>query len=397
MNILYFDCFSGISGDMVLGALIDAGLDASELEKELGKLSLEDWHLDISKVSKHGLAGTQVKVIVEDKITERKVSEILNIVEKSSLPQQIIKDSIAILKRIGDAESKIHGRPAADLHLHELGGTDTIIDVVGAVIGLNLLKIDKVYSSPVHVGKGFVSCAHGLLPVPAPATMELLTQANTPIFGKDIEAELTTPTGAAILTYLTSSFGSLPPLDIDSIGYGAGEKDLPIPNLLRVLIGYQNTIITQENYIQESCTSIEANIDDMNPELYSYLMDRLFSIGALDVYMIPIYMKKNRPGILLGTISEKDIVENIVDLLLKETTTLGVRIHEMKRCILPREEIQVSTKYGDVKVKIAKISGRITNISPEYESCRVLAENSGVSLKEVYQEASSATLNQYPN
>ncbi|MFC2045097.1 nickel pincer cofactor biosynthesis protein LarC [Chloroflexota bacterium] len=393
MNILYFDCFSGISGDMILGALIDAGLDASELQSELAKLSLSDWHLDIKKVSKHGLAGTQVKVITDDTKTARKMSEILSIVEDSPLQDNIKNDSIAILKRIGEAESKIHGKPAADLHLHELGGTDTIIDVVGAVVGINKLQIDKVYSSSVHVGKGFVSCAHGLLPVPAPATVALLAQSNTPVFGRDIEAELTTPTGAAILTYLTSSF-SLPPMDIKHIGYGAGERDLPIPNLLRVIIGQQTDATISSDYIQDNCISIEANIDDMNPELYSYLMDRLFQIGALDVYMAPLYMKKNRPAVLLGVITKDDIMEDVIDLILKETTTLGVRIHDMKRTILPREELRVTTKYGDVIVKVAKVGGKITNISPEYDSCRNLAIKVGVPLKEVYQETLGTIVNQ---
>jgi len=394
MRILYFDCFSGISGDMILGALIDAGLDASELQSELEKLSLDDWHIDVNKVLKQGLSGTQVKVTTEETQTARKVSEILSIVENSSLQDNVKSDSIAILKRIGEAESKIHGKPAADLHLHELGGTDTIIDVVGAVIGINKLQIDKVYSSPVHVGKGFVSCAHGLLPIPAPATVELLTQVNAPIFGRDIEAELTTPTGAAILTHLAHSFGSLPSMDVKHTGYGVGERDLPIPNLLRIFIGTQTDDITASDYIQESCVAIEANIDDMNPELYSYLMDRLFQIGALDVYMVPIYMKKNRPGVLLGVIIRGDIVEDAIDLVLRETTTLGVRLHDMRRKILLREELQVATKYGDVKVKIAKAGSRITNISPEYESCRILAEAIGVPLKEVYQEVWRTTLNQ---
>jgi len=387
MKILYFDCFSGISGDMILGALVDIGLDPSELQAELEKLRLDGWRLEVSKVPRQGLTGTQVKVIIEEAQTPRKVSETLGIIDNSSLEDEAKSKSKAILERIGEVESKVHGQPMSEFHLHELGSIDTIIDVVGAATGIIRLQIDKVYSSSIHVGKGFVNSSHGPLPVPAPATLELLASAKAPIYGKDIETELVTPTGAAILTYLVDGFGSLPTMHIERTGYGAGAKNLPIPNLLRVFLGTQISDATASDYLEESCVTIEANIDDMNPELYSYVMDRLFQIGALDVYMVPIYMKKNRPGVLLGVLACEETAEAVVDTVLTETTTLGVRIHDTRRKVLPREEVQVTTKYGDVKVKVAKAGGRIINVSPEYESCRVLAEKLGVPLKEVYQEA----------
>ncbi len=394
MKTLYFDCFSGISGDMILGALVDLGLEPSELQNEINKLGIEGWHLEVKEVLKQGIKGTQVKVVIENLEKTRKYPELINIIESSSLDNSIKSKSLAILERIGKVESKIHGVPLSDIHLHELGSIDTIIDIVGAISGITKLRIDNVYSSPIHTGKGFVHSHHGLIPIPAPATAELLALAKAPIYGGDIEAELVTPTGAAILTYVVDSFGPMPMMHIERIGYGAGEKNLPIPNLLRALIGTQVGDVAGSDYLQENCLTIEANIDDMNPELYSYLMDRLFEIGVLDVYMVPIYMKKNRPGTLLGIITHKDTAEAAIELVLRETTTLGVRMQDTRRKILPRETIQVSTRFGDVQVKVARVQGKIINISPEYQNCRALAEKLGVPLKEVYQESLHAALSQ---
>lgn len=389
MRILYFDCFSGISGDMILGALIDLGFEPHELQNELDKLGLQGWHLEVNKISRQGLIGTQAKVIIENVEAPRKFAELISIVSNSSLDDLVKSKSQAVLERIGKVESKIHGEHTSSLHLHELGSMDTIIDVVGTISGITKLKIDKIYSSPIPLGKGFVHSHHGLLPIPAPATMELLAMASAPVYGKDIDAELTTPTGAAILTQLVDDFRTLPVMHIERIGYGAGEKNLTIPNLLRVFLGMHTS-----NYVSESCHIIEANIDDMNPELYSYVVDKLFQMGVLDVYMVPIYMKKNRPGILLGVITHEDTAEAAVDLLLRETTTLGVRIQDTRRTILPREEIQVQTRFGDIQVKVARAYGKILNISPEYQSCRAFAEKLGIPLKEVYRECLRAALNQ---
>jgi uncharacterized protein (TIGR00299 family) protein len=393
-RVLYFDCFSGISGDMILGALIDVGLDLHKLQSEINKLGLEGWHLEVKKTSRQGLTGTRVRVITEDTEVSRKVIELVDIVENSSLDEQVKKKSKAILERLGEVESKVHGEPISNLHLHELGSIDTIIDIVGAITGIRILEIDRIYSSAIPIGKGFVYSHHGPLPIPAPATIELLASAKAPIYRKDIEAELVTPTGAAILTQLVDGFGDMPKMQLECIGYGAGENELVLPNLLRVFIGTQTSDIITNDYIQESCTVIEANIDDMNPELYSYLMEKLFQIGVLDAYMVPIYMKKNRPGVLLGVITREDTAEAVADLVLRETTTLGVRIQDASRKILPREEIQVPTRFGDIKVKVARVSGKIINISPEYQSCKAFAEKHGVPLKEVYQEALRAALSQ---
>lgn len=387
LNIAYFDCFAGISGDMMLGALLDLGWKASELRKEAEKLKLSDWELEVRKVSKQGIAGTQVKIRDEEN-QPRSFEELLEIIEKSELENKVKEKSRGILARIGEAESRIHGIPLSEIHLHELGGVDTVIDVVGTVCGIERLGIEKVYASKVHVGKGFIECAHAILPLPAPATLELLK--DVPIYGGDVEGELTTPTGAAIISSLSSGFGRIPSMVTKRIGYGAGERDFSFPNLLRVLLGSAEEI-SGDAYVENAAMVIEANIDDMNPEIYPYLMERLFEAGAKDVYFIPIHMKKNRPGILLGAIAEEEF-QKVVDVIFRETTTLGLRTHQVWRKKLTREEIWVSTKYGKVKVKLGSVQGKVVNISPEYESCRELSLKSGVPLKDIYQEIQIASL-----
>jgi len=387
LNIAYFDCFAGISGDMMLGALLDLGWEASELRKEAGKLKLSGWELEVKKVSKQGIAGTQVK-IRDEQNQARSFGKLLEIIEKSDLENKVKEKSRGILTRIGEAESRIHGVPLSEVHLHELGGVDTVIDVVGTVCGIERLGIERVYASKVHVGKGFVECAHAILPLPAPATLELLK--DVPIYGGDVEGELTTPTGAAIISGLASGFGSIPSMVLKKVGYGAGERDFAFPNLLRVFLGTAEEI-PADAYVESTAMVIEANIDDMNPEIYPYLMERLLEAGARDVYFIPMHMKKNRPGILLGAIAEEEF-QKVVDVIFRETTTLGVRIHQVWRKKLSRKESWVSTKYGKVKVKLGSVQGKVTNISPEYESCRELSLKSGVPLKDIYQEIQIASL-----
>jgi uncharacterized protein (TIGR00299 family) protein len=387
LNIAYFDCFSGISGDMMLGALLDLGWKESELRKEAEKLKVSGWELEVKKVSKQGITGTQAK-IRDEKNEPRAFERLIEIIEKSDLENRVKEKSRSVLTRIGEAESRIHGIPLSEVHLHELGGVDTVIDVVGTVIGIERLGIERIYASKVHVGKGFTNSGHGILPLPAPATLELLK--DVPIYGGDVEGELTTPTGAAIISSLASGFGRMPSMVLKKVGYGAGERDFAFPNLLRVSLGTAEEV-PGDAYVENAATVIEVNIDDMNPEIYPHLMEKLLEAGAKDVYFIPIHMKKNRPGILLGAIVEEEF-QRVLDVIFRETTTIGVRTHQVWRKKLSREETWVSTKYGNAKVKLGTVQGKVVNVSPEYESCKELSQKSGVPLKDIYQEIQVAVL-----
>ncbi len=384
MRVAYFDCFSGISGDMVLGALVDLGWPVKELERELDKLDLFDYQIEAEKVAKKGITSTQIKICAKEEKKERKLKDILSILDKSKLEEEIKERSRAIFIRLANAEAKIHGKSPQKIHFHELGGLDTIIDVVGAVAGMKYLGIEKVYSSSLPLGKGFLKCSHGTLPVPAPATLELLK--GVPVYGSNIEAELVTPTGAVIISTLAENFGQMPPMKIDNIGYGAGQRDLPVPNLLRVSLG-----ILKNVYEEDVVSLIQTNIDDMNPEFYEHITDRLFHQGALDVFLTPIQMKKTRPATMLSVITDEEKIERMLELIFDETTTLGVRISKIKRRKLNRESRKVATKYGEIEVKIGKLDGMVKNISPGYEECRKIATRLNIPLKEVYQEAKQAT------
>ena len=377
--IAYFDCFSGISGNMVLGALIDAGLRVDYLKKEIKKLKLKDYKIKISKVTMGHLVGTHVAVQVKSDV-KRGLKDITSIINKSSLDKTVKEESIRIFKRLAQAESRVHNIPESRLHFHEVGDTDSIIDIVGAVIGLKKLGVEKIYCSPVHLGRGFVKCGAGILPVPAPATMELLK--GVPVYGRDIEYELVTPTGAAIISTLSAGFGDIPPMKYEAIGYGAGSSQLEIPNMLRVMLGSP-----QKLYAEDTVKVIEANIDDMNPQVYDYLMERLFKEGALDVFLTQILMKKNRPAVLLSVLCKACDTDRILPVIFDETTTLGVRIYEAHRKKLFRKINTVKTKYGNVRVKTGSSGNDLKNIAPECEDCRKLALKNKVSIKEVFLEA----------
>ena len=383
MRAAYFDCFSGISGDMVLAALVDLGWPVKELERELDKLDLFDYQIEAEKVAKKGITSTQINISIKEDKKERKLKDILSILDKSKLEEKIKEKSRAIFIRLANVEAKIHGKSPEEIHFHELGGLDTIIDVVGAVAGMKYLGIDKVYSSSLSLGKGFVKCSHGTIPVPAPATLELLK--GIPVCGSNIEAELVTPTGAAIISTLAENFGQMPPMKIDNIGYGAGQRDLPIPNLLRVSLG-----MLKNAYEEDVVSLIQTNIDDMNPEFYEHIADRLFHQGALDVFLTPIQMKRTRPATMLSVITDEEKTEKMLELIFDETTTLGVRISKMKRRKLNREGRKVATKYGKIEVKIGKLNGMVKNISPSYEECRKIATRLNIPLKKIYQEAKQA-------
>lgn len=387
MRIAYFDCFSGISGDMFVGALLDAGLKIEILEKELNKLNLSGYQLEVNKVLKKGISASQFKVKIQEKGVERRFKDILNILEESKLDQEIKNEVKKIFFKIAEAESKIHQEDIEKIHFHEIGGLDSIIDISSAVIGIKALEIKEIYSSPLPLGKGFVKCAHGILPLPAPATLELLK--NIPTYSGGMESEMVTPTGAAIISTLTKDFGERPLMKIEKIGYGAGEREFSIPNLLRVSIGEKilSDRDLMDGYIHDEALLIETNIDDMNPEFYDYIMDKLFSQGALDVFLTPIQMKKNRPAQMFSIIVYEQNLKEILKVLFSESTTLGVRIKEVKRLKLTQQNFITETKYGKIKVKVGIFKEDIKTIAPEYQDCQKIAQQYQVPLKEVYEEA----------
>jgi uncharacterized protein (TIGR00299 family) protein len=323
MKIAYFDCFSGASGDMILGALMDAGLSPETLKTELAKLDLTHYDLQLKKVVKRGLGGSQAVVIVDEEHHHhhRRLSHIEEIITTSRLDEWVKQKSVRIFRRLAEAEAKVHRTTIENIHFHEVGAMDAIIDVVGAVAGLTAMGIQKIYCSPLHLGTGTVECAHGTLPVPAPATAELVK--GLPVYSTGVAGELLTPTGAAILTTLASDFGPMPAMSVECLGYGAGTADPPIPNLLRVSIGE-----TAENVADcemEQVAVIETNIDDMNPQMYDDLIQQILNRGAMDIYLSPVQMKKNRSGTLLTIICTPKAVETFAFFLLKETTTIGMR------------------------------------------------------------------------
>ncbi len=394
----YFEMFSGISGNMTLGALIDLGLDPELLKSELGKLHLEDeYEIITQKVSRSHIGGTYVDVKLHhhdhDKDHEhhdhdhehehhgRNLEDINRIIDSSALSKNVKEKSKAIFMNLAKAEAKVHRTEINKIHFHEVGAVDAIVDIVGSVIGFELLEIDRIYASAINTGQGYVMAAHGKLPVPAPATAELLK--NVPIYSSGTEKELTTPTGAAIITTLASYFGPRPLMSVEKIGYGAGTYEIEIPNLLRISLG-------KVERISRKVKVIETNIDDMNPQFYESIMERLFHEGALDVYFTPIQMKKNRPAVKISVITEEQNVERINAILLKETTTLGVRIFDVERETLERETKEVNTKWGKVRVKVGLLNGKAVNFSPEYEDCKKISSDFGVPIKEVYMNVYSA-------
>ncbi len=385
MKIAYFDCPTGASGDMLLGALIDAGLEPNVLYQRLSALSLEGVGLETLRVQKGGISAAQVSVIVRDEQSERRLPEIESLVRQSALPKQIAVRALKIIRRIASVEAHIHGEALDQVHLHELGGLDTLIDVVGVLTGLEELGVEKIFASPLPLGRGFVDTAHGKLPLPAPATVALLEGA--PIVGSELEAELVTPTGAALLAELVHAWGPIPPMVLKSVGYGAGHRDLPIPNVVRLLLGEEADGAETEI---EMLAQVETNLDDLNPQLYQHTLELLFQAGALDAWLEPIQMKKNRPAIRLCTLSHPADAKRLAEILFAETTTLGVRIQEVKRLTLPRHIHKVETRYGVVRVKAARLPGGELKLAPEYEDCRALAVKLRLPLREIYLEAELA-------
>ena len=381
--IAYLDCFSGVSGDMILGALVDAGLAIADLREDLSRLPLSGYELTAERVSRGGIVGTQVAVKTEGAHERRGLFDIIEIIAKADLPAEVTGPARRAFERLAKAEARVHGHSVEEVHFHEVGAIDAIMDIVGAFCGFHRLGIEAVYASPLPLGGGWVKTAHGRLPVPAPATVELLH--GVPSYGGPVEEELVTPTGAAILTTACREFGAMPPMTIKAIGWGAGTKELPRPNLLRMFLG-EPTARPREQLL----ALIETNIDNMNPELFGHVMEQLFAAGALDVFYTPIVMKKSRPATLVSVLAEPALVDTLSDILFRETTTLGVRVTEVARRCLEREWREVETEFGPVRIKIGRLNDEAVNVAPEYEDCARLAKQKDVPIADVYQAAREA-------
>ena len=379
MCTAYFDCIAGASGDMMLGALVDAGLPAEQLEAELAKLHLKDFHLHIKRVSKNAFSAVKVDVHVHDDAPERHLADIRKVVEDSHLSDHVKKRAVRIFTRICEAEAAIHDSTVDKVHLHEVGGVDAIVDVCGTLAGLEALGLERIHVSSFPLGRGFVTGAHGQIPLPAPAALSLMK--GCPITGSSIDAELVTPTGAAVLSEVADAFGPIPAMTLQSIGYGAGNNDLEIPNVLRLMVG---DAIGISGVLTETLVQLETNLDDESPELVAHLSGKLMEGGALDVSLIPAQMKKGRPGVLLQVLAKPQHAGVLEHLLFHESSTLGVRRSEVQRDSLPRRSEAVDTKFGKIRVKIATLPNGQARVTPEYEDCRLAAEETGTALREIY-------------
>ncbi len=381
MKFAYFDCFSGISGDMVLGALVDAGAELGALEREMRKLRLTGWTISAERVKRKAIAATKVHVEAGASHHHRHLSDILKMIDEAGLTTKAAERARNIFQRLGEAEAKVHNIPVEKVHFHEVGAVDSIIDIVGAAIGFDLLGIDSFACSAMDVGGGRVETEHGVLPVPAPATAELLR--GVPTFSSGVQKELVTPTGAAIATTLATSYGKIPAMQLKAVGYGAGSADLAEQaNVLRILIGESVEKKTGTHW-DAPVAVIEANVDDMSPQIYGYFAEQALAAGALDVFSSPVQMKKNRPGQLITLLCEPANRDRLIDLIFRETTTIGVRTHEVFRRTLERQSVAVETPLGTVRMKVARMNGTLLNAAPEYEDCQRIAAEKGVPLKQV--------------
>jgi uncharacterized protein (TIGR00299 family) protein len=414
-RLLYFDCFSGISGDMVLGALVDAGLPMARLKEALGSLAVDGYHVHAERVLRAGVSATKFLVHDHDhghdhhhhdhehhhhpaspesrapshSHPHRSLPEIYALIDKSALSAAGRDRAKALFQRLAEAEAAIHDMPVEKVHLHEVGALDSIIDIVGAVFGLEWIGVDQIVSSPLNVGGGMVHSAHGHFPVPAPATVKLLGSA--PVYSGAVQKELVTPTGALLVSSYASSFGPIPTMTIEQVGYGAGDNDFPsTPNVLRILVGKSSVASGLSRTDGERVVVIECEIDDMNPQLFGVAMDRLYAAGALEVFYVPVQMKKNRPGTLLTVIGPPDRRSALSEIIFTETTTIGLRYSELDRECLKREIVSVHTPVGAVRFKLAWRDGRLLNAVPEFDDCVRLAAEQQLPVKEVHTIAVKA-------
>jgi hypothetical protein len=384
MRIAYFDCFSGLSGDMTLGALIACGVEADYLQQQLALLNLPGWSLEAQPVQVNGIGATDVTIHpTEPPRAHRHLSDIAEILDNSALTDNVRTRSLAIFRRLAEAEARVHQTTPEKVHFHEVGALDAIVDVVGTCIALERLGVEAVYCAPLPMSRGFVRCEHGLMPVPVPAVLELAQ--NVPVYSVEIEGEIVTPTGAAIVTTLAKQFGSMPTMTLKTAGYGAGKKRFSNrPNLLRVVIGERvGTVFSGAPEIMV----LETNLDDFSPQFYEELIERLLTAGALDVFLTPIQMKKGRPATLLRVLAPMETAESLASLLFTETTTLGVRFTPMRRLCLEREWKSVETAYGPIRIKIGRWQGNETTAAPEYEDVKAAARRHNAPLKAVYEAA----------
>ncbi|MGH2829611.1 MAG: nickel pincer cofactor biosynthesis protein LarC [Actinomycetota bacterium] len=384
-RVAYFDCFSGIAGDMTLGALFDAGVPVEAVEAPLQKLSIDPFELEVTRVERLGLAATSVRVRVAETGVLRTYASVRSVIEQADLPARAKETALTIFRRLAEAEAKVHGKEVAHVPFHELGSVDTIVDVVGATLALDHLGVEEVHASAVATGMGMIRTEHGIFPVPGPAVVELLKGA--PMYSRGIPTELVTPTGAAILAGTAKSFGELPALRIESVGYGAGMRELEIPNVLRVIIG---DMVVDEQFGPVPAVVLEANIDDMNPEFYEYVLERLFAVGAHDAWLQPIVMKNGRPAATLTVLCGPGEERRIRDAIFAETTTIGLRRRPAEKWMLPREVLTVAVEGGSVRVKVASAAGKPVGAAPEYADCVRVARETGRPLKEVYADAQAA-------
>lgn len=381
MKILYYDCFAGISGDMNLGALIDLGVDAGYLTSELEKLNIEGFHLEVKKDNRRGISGTKADVIIENQENEkhRHLRHVEEIVNGSSLPENVKINALKIFDLIAVAEAKIHNISKERVHFHEVGALDSIADIVGAAICLDYLKVDKVMSSSIQLGGGMVKCAHGIMPVPAPATAEIVM--NVPVKTGLVNHEATTPTGAAILVATVDEFTDKMDFQIIKTGYGIGNRDSEVPNVLRVYLCEDSNSLKDVN--MEEAIVLESNIDDMNPEHYDFLLEKLFADDASDAWISPVIMKKSRPAVTLSVLCKEELVDKMKAIIFSNSTSIGIREYRVKKNMLRREESTVETTYGAVKIKQSFFEGKMVRSKPEYEDCKRLAEKHKTTISEI--------------
>lgn len=421
MKVLYFDCFSGTSGDMTLGALVDLGVDSDFLKSELEKLNLDGYEIAIKKKVKCGITGTDVQVILKHEHSHdeeihdghhshhhihnhqhehnhlrsvednhhghdhlhlsRNLKDIEHMIDTSNLDNNVKDFSKRVFREIAKAEARVHNKDIYEVHFHEVGAIDSIVDIVGVGICINILGVEKIFSSAMHDGSGFIQCKHGKMPVPVPAVMEMLKESRIPLITEDVNTELVTPTGIGIIKCLSDSFGKMPDITVDKVGYGMGKRETGGFNALRIVMGE----LVEKEAASHEIVVLETNIDDMSPELLGYTMERLLESGALDVYHTPVYMKKNRPAVMLTVLADREQEEKLVDIILKETSTLGIRRSMCQRYCMERKIVKVNTQYGEARVKVCT-RGDIKKFSPEYEDCRQIAKKTGLPLDKIFDE-----------
>lgn len=408
MKAIYLDCPSGAAGDMILAALIDCGLSAAAVTQQLALLPLTGYSFSTTPVRKKGLRALQVEITCSETQPYRNLASITELLEQASFSPFVREKSLAVFQALARAEARVHNLPPEAVHFHEVGAVDSIIDIVGSLLALEMLGAETLQASPLPLGRGWQTTAHGPIPLPAPATLEIIREYAIPCYGIALEGETVTPTGAALLAVTCSSFSPPLPMRLERIGYGAGRKDFPHPNILRAWQGtyhpggappaagqHAGTTVTgvaadgAADYTAACLELIEANIDDLNPEIYDYLLERLFAAGALDVYFSPIQMKKNRPAVKVSVLADPQKSHLLGEILLRETTTIGYRRHLAEKIMLKREERKLETPWGSITIKVAGSPPHYYNIAPEYTDCLRIAREKGIPLKNIYQYVGS--------